>query len=102
MQVRPVTDSLANQYVARRLELTEEQKKKVAEIAEQTQAKQSELFAAMREASDEQRGGLFQKFRQLRSDADEQALAVLTAEQKEAFEEMKGEKIELEMGRGRR
>ena len=102
MQVRPVVDSLANRYVVRRLELTEEQQKKVAEIAKETQAKQSELFGAMRDASDEQRSEAFQKLRQVRSDADEKALAVLTAEQKEAFENMKGEKIELEMERGRR
>jgi Spy/CpxP family protein refolding chaperone len=102
MQVRPVTDSLANRYVVRRLELTEDQQKKVAEVAKETQAKQSELFSAMRDASDEQRAEAFQKLRQLRSDADEKALAVLTAEQKQAFEEMKGKKIELEMGRGRR
>ena len=102
MQVRPVVDSLSNRYVVHRLELTEEQQKKVAEIAQETQAEQSELFAAMRDASDEQRAEVFRKYRQLRSDADEKALAVLTAEQKEAFEKMKGKKIELEMGRGRR
>ena len=102
MQVRPVADSLANRYVVRRLKLTEEQQKKVAEIAKESQAKQSELFAAMREASDEQRGEVFQKMRKIRAEADEKALAVLTAEQKEAFEKMKGKKIELEMGRRRR
>jgi len=102
MQVRPAVESLSNQYVARRLELTEEQQKKVAEIGKETQAQLSELFAAMREASDEQRSEAFQKLRQLRSAADEKALALLTAEQKEAFENMKGEKIELEMRRGRR
>ena len=102
MQVRPVVDSLSNRYVVRRLELTEEQQQKVAELSKETQAKQSELFGAMRDASDEQRQEAFQKLRQVRSDADEKALAVLTAEQKEAFENMKGEKIELEMERGRR
>ena len=102
MQVRPVVDSLSNRYIVRRLELTEEQKKKVAEIAEETQAKQGKLFSAMRDASDEQRSEAFQKLRRIRGDAGEKALAVLTAEQKEAFENMKGEKIELEMDRGRR
>jgi Spy/CpxP family protein refolding chaperone len=102
MQVRPVADSLANRYVVRRLKLTEEQQKKVAEIAKESQAKQSELFAGMREASEEKRDEVLQKLRQVRSDADEKALAVLTDEQKKAFEEMKGEKIELEMGPGRR
>ena len=102
MQIRPVVDSLANQYVARRLELTEEQKKKVAEIGEQMQAKRAELFGSFREATDQQRAEAMQKLRQLRGDADEQALALLTAEQKEAFENMKGKKVEIEWGRGRR
>ena len=56
----------------------------------------------MRDATDEQRSEVYQKLRQVRSDADEKALGVLTAEQKAAFEEMKGEKIELEMRRGPR
>ncbi|OHB80326.1 MAG: hypothetical protein A2V98_24255 [Planctomycetes bacterium RBG_16_64_12] len=102
MQVRAVVDSLANTYVARRLELSDEQKEKVAELGEQTQAKRSELFDALRDASEEQRAEVFQKLRQLRSDADEEALALLTAEQKEAFENMKGEKIELETEGGPR
>jgi Spy/CpxP family protein refolding chaperone len=101
MQVRPVVDSLSNRYVARRLKLTEEQQKKVAEISKQTQAKESELFGAMRNATNAQRSEAFQKLRQLRSAADEKALAVLTAEQKEAFEKMKGEKIKLGTQRGR-
>ena len=102
LQVRPVVDSLANRYVVGRLELTDQQKEKVAEIAKDSQAKQSELYATMRDATDEQRSEVFQKLRQVRSDADEKALGVLTAEQKAAFEEMKGEKIELEMRRRQR
>ena len=102
MQVRPVVDSLANRRVAGRLKLTDQQKQKVAEISKDSQAKQSELYATMRDATDEQRSEVYQKLRQVRSDADEKALGVLSAEQKAAFEEMKGEKIELEMRRGRR
>jgi Spy/CpxP family protein refolding chaperone len=102
MQVRSAVDSLSNRYVAGRLDLTDEQKKKLAEIAKDSQAKQSELFGTFRDATAEQRTEAYQKFRKIRSDADEKALAALTAEQKVAFEEMKGEKIELEMRRGRR
>jgi Spy/CpxP family protein refolding chaperone len=102
MQVRPVVESLARQRVAERLKLTDDQKKKVADINKDTQAKQSELFAALRGASDERRTELFQKLRQARADADQQALAVLTAEQKTAFQEMQGAKIELPTSRGPR
>ncbi|MHC4400947.1 MAG: Spy/CpxP family protein refolding chaperone [Planctomycetota bacterium] len=95
MQYRAVVDSLANRFVAGRLKLTDEQKAKLAEITKEMQAKRSELFAAMRDASEEQRAEVFQKFGKIQSDADQKALATLTAEQKGAFEKMKGEKFEL-------
>jgi Spy/CpxP family protein refolding chaperone len=102
MQVRPAIQNLTNKDVAAQLKLTKEQKKKIAGIAKDMRAKQSELFAGMREASREQRGEAYQKGQKLQADADKQALAVLTAEQKTAFEKMKGEKIELPRRRGRR
>ena len=101
MQIRSVTDSLENRYVAGRLKLTDDQKAKLAEVAKEAQAKMSELYGKMRDASQDQRSEMYQKFRSIRSEGDEKALGVLTAEQKQAFEEMKGEKIELEMRRGR-
>lgn len=102
LQIRAVADSLANRYVAGKLKLTDDQKSNAAQINKDMQAGRSELYATMRDASDEQRREIFQKLRKIRSDADEKALGLLTAEQKAAFEEMKGEKIELEMGRGPR
>jgi hypothetical protein len=102
MQVRAIVDSLSNEYVARRLELNEEQQKKVTEIRNRTQEKQWELYGAMRNAGDDQQSEVIQKFRDLRSAAADEALAVLTAEQKEAFEKMKGEKFEFEYQRGQR
>jgi len=66
------------------------------------EAKQSELRGGMRDATEEQRTEIFQKLRKIRSDVNEKALGVLTAEQKEAFEKMKGERIELPTRRGRR
>ncbi len=101
MQVRAVVDSLANRYVAGRLELTDDQKNKLDEINKDVRAKQSEVYTTLRDASDEQRSEAFQKLRKIRSDADGEALALLTAEQKAAIEEMKGEKIELQTQRGR-
>jgi hypothetical protein len=101
MQVRAVVDSLENRYVARRLELTDEQKEKVATINKDVRARRSELFSGMRDATDEQRREAFEKYRKIRTDADEKALGMLTDEQKEAFEKMKGEKIELPSRRRR-
>jgi len=101
LQVRAVVDSLENRYVAGKLKLTDDQKAKLAAISKDAQAKRSELFSGMRGASDEQRRAAFEKFRKLRAETDEKALGVLTAEQKKAFEDMKGEKIELPSGRNR-
>lgn len=98
-QVRPVVDSLKSRRLVSSLELTDDQQKKVAEIRKEMLTKQSDLFGSMREASDDQRRESAQKIRQIRSDADAQALGVLTAKQKESFESMKGEKFELEMPR---
>ncbi len=53
-------------------------------------------WQGMRDATDEQRTEVFQKLGKIRSDADEKALGVLTAEQKEAFEKMKG-RAEIEL-----
>ncbi|MDP6558250.1 MAG: Spy/CpxP family protein refolding chaperone [Pirellulaceae bacterium] len=100
-QVRAVVDSLANSYISRRLKLTDDQKNKLDEINKGLGTKQSEVYATMRDANDEQRSEAFQKLRKIRSDADAEALALLTAEQKAAFEEMKGEKIELQSRRRR-
>ncbi len=98
-QVRGVVATLGNEFVARRLKLTDEQKKKVAEIAQSTQQKQRELYAGLRGADQEARGKAMGKLRELRQKADQEALAVLTAEQKEGFKKMQGEKFELQMRR---
>ena len=100
MQVRPVMDSLTNRFVAGRLQLTDEQKTKLADLTKDEQAKRSELFSGMRDASEEQRREALGKYRQSRADADEKALGLLSAEQQEAFEKMKGEKFELPSRRG--
>jgi hypothetical protein len=95
LQVRAVVESLESRYVAAKLKLTDDQKAKLAAISKDAQAKRSELFSGMRDAGDEQRRAAFEKSRKLRAETDEKALGVLTAEQKKAFEDMKGEKIEL-------
>ena len=101
MQARSIVDSLSSRYVAGKLKLTDEQKTKVAEIAKGLQAKRSEVFSGNRDASQEQRREAYAKYRKSRTEADEKALGLLNAEQKEAFEKMKGEKIELPSRRRR-
>jgi Spy/CpxP family protein refolding chaperone len=95
MQNRAAIDSLTNQWIAGRLELSDEQKQKLENISKEAAAKQSELRASMRDAGDDQRSEINQKLRDLRTETDSQATGVLTSEQKESFESMKGEKLEL-------
>lgn len=105
LQVRGAVYGLNHKFIAGRLKLTDEQKKKVAEIDKSTQQKRSEAYSGLRNLSQEQRrekmAEVRQKLRKIRSDANAQALGLLTAEQKEAFEKLKGKKFELQMQRGR-
>jgi len=98
-QVRGAVASLNNSRTAERLQLTEEQKKKVAELDKTVQDKLSAAFSGLRDASADQRGARMAELGKIRRDADEQALGLLTAEQKEAFQKMQGEKFELQLNR---
>ncbi len=101
MQVRPALEILAIEQIANRLEVTDEQKMKLAEVKKEIEAKQAKLFAEMRDASQEDRRELSAKYRQLGTDANEKAVGVLTEDQRKKFDEMKGEKFELQMRQGR-
>jgi Spy/CpxP family protein refolding chaperone len=96
LQVRPVLDSLGQKYVAGKLKLTDDQKKKLTEISKDMQAEWTKLSSSMRDATREKRSEAYAKYRTLRTDADKKALEVLTAPQKKTFEEMKGEAFKLE------
>jgi len=99
LQVRGAVYGLNNRYVAGRLELTDEQKKKAAEIEKATTEKVFAAYRGLRDLGDEQRRQAFaearEKIGKIHADAEKQALGLLTAEQKEAFEKMKGEKFEF-------
>ena len=99
LQVRGTLDALNNRWIAGRLELTDEQKKKAAELDKATQDKVTEAYAPLRDLSREERrekmSELREKITKLREEVEKKALGLLTAEQKEALEKMKGEKFEL-------
>lgn len=95
-QVRGVVATLSREWTANRLKLTDEQKKKVAEIDKATRQKQSEAFQGYRDLSQEERRARFAEFGKIRQKADEQALALLNADQKEALKKMQGKKFELQ------
>jgi Spy/CpxP family protein refolding chaperone len=99
LQVRGAVYALNNRWVADRLKLTDEQKKKAAELEKATEEKVSEASSPLRNLSQEERrekmAELREKISKMRSEAEQKAVGLLTAEQKETFEKMKGEKIEL-------
>ena len=99
LQVRGAVYGLNNRFVAGRLNLTDEQKQKAAELQKATQEQVSAAMSGLRDLSQEQRRAkmaeLREQLRKIRDEANEKALGLLTGEQKEAFEKMKGEKIEL-------
>ncbi len=96
MQVRSALESLSEKYVAGKLKLTDEQKKKLTEINAEHAAERTKLFSSMRDATREKRSEAYGKYRTLRTDAEKKALEVLTADQKKTFEEMKGKEFKLE------
>jgi hypothetical protein len=95
LQVRGLVWGLNNPRLAERLQLTEEQKTKAAEIEKATQAKVAEAMSGMRDLSQEQRQEKMAGVRKIRDEAKEQALGILTDQQKEALQKMQGEKFEL-------
>ncbi len=99
LQVRGAVFGLNNRWIARRLELTDDQKKKAAEIEKATQDKIFDAYGSLRNLSQEERREKYAELREetakIQSAADEQALELLTAEQKKAFEEGKGKILDL-------
>jgi len=96
MQYRSVTDTLAGKYVAKKLKLTDDQKTKAAKIGADSRTKRYAIYRTMRDANEAKRAEASKKLRELRAEADKQALALLTDEQSKAFEKMKGKKFEFE------
>jgi Spy/CpxP family protein refolding chaperone len=99
MQIRPALDVLSHRMIVERLGVTPEQQEKLAAVKKESEQKAAELMEQMRDMDREQRGEMMQKFRQQRTETNEKAIAVLTEEQQKQFEEMKGEKFELQWRR---
>jgi hypothetical protein len=100
------TDALLSDRVAKKLGLSDDQRKKLV-------AKRDELNAKMRESVGPQRGGgerpdfdaIRERMETLRKERDEALLSILSAQQKEQFTKMQGEpfdRAQLFQGGGRR
>ncbi len=85
--------------VAKKLELTDEQKKKIEDIQ---QSVMEQTRSAFQDAQGD-REAMVQKMREIREGAKTKALAVLTDKQKETWKEMTGKEFTFEpFGGGRR
>jgi Spy/CpxP family protein refolding chaperone len=101
IQVGGTLAALTNPRIAARLKLTDEQNQKVAEIQKTVQEKTSAIRRGLRNLSQQERTERLAEARKLGQKAEQDALAVLTADQKEAFNKMKGEPFKLpRRGRG--
>jgi Spy/CpxP family protein refolding chaperone len=97
--------ALTRPEVAEKLGLTEDQKKKLSDVAEKIQAKRMDLFQSFGgpPADDQERQDRQKKTQALTDEQNEQSLTVLTADQKDKFEKLKGKKFDttlIQQGRG--
>jgi Spy/CpxP family protein refolding chaperone len=83
--------ALDDKEVQDALGLTADQKEKIKQVREEQAKKGRELFTG--EGS---REGMREKFESLRKETEQKLMDVLTAEQKEKFEKLKGAKFEFE------
>ncbi len=91
--------ALVDEQVANALKLTEEQKKQIRAIEEATREKVRSAMQDHRQQHAAAQSDLEAKASELRDQAVEQALGVLTPEQKESFEKMKGKDVPVERPR---
>jgi Spy/CpxP family protein refolding chaperone len=87
--------ALANPEVAKELGLTEEQQAKIKAANEEAMKAMQEMFqGGMRNLSQEERTAAREKMDKAQKDTETKLMEVLTAEQKEKLEKMKGEKFD--------
>ncbi len=84
------TQALNDKDVQEALGLTGDQKEKIKQVGEEMAKKRGELFGGGGGQ------GMREKFEALRKETDQKLMEVLTAEQKEKFEKLKGSKFEVD------
>jgi Spy/CpxP family protein refolding chaperone len=92
--------ALMDPEVAKTLAITEDQKAKLKALRDEAGEKIRKIFDSMRDLSPEEREAKRtenqEKMRQMQKEVMEKALAVLTSDQREKFEKMKGKKFDLD------
>ena len=88
------TSVLDDETIAKELKITEQQQTQLEEARDAAREAMRGQFQSLRDLPEDQRG---QKVQELRRESEQKVLAVLTAEQREQFEKMQGEKIEIDI-----
>lgn len=91
--------ALEDEEISAALKINDEQKKKLEEIREEGNTKMQEAFTSARAGGGDQ-GKIREKMAAMRKELSDKALAVLTPEQKEQFEKLKGKEFKFPAGRG--
>jgi Spy/CpxP family protein refolding chaperone len=97
LQRRGAFGALQDADVATALKLTDEQKKKVETLAEESRPGRGQGGGG---GAGGDREAMRERFQALQKERNEKALGILTAEQKAEFEKMQGAKFEFPAGRG--
>ncbi len=95
VQVRGAS-ALQDPAVAKKLGITEQQQEEIRQANQDANSSMREQMQALRDSSDREQARA--KMAELRSKAGEKVLAVLSAEQRKNFDEMKGEPFEMPPG----
>lgn len=82
--------------VAKELNITDDQKKKLGEARQSNGEAMREAFEGARDQNGS-REEMRAKFEKMREDANKKLMEVLTSEQQEKLESLKGEKVEIDM-----
>ncbi len=82
----------ADPAIAKELNLTDDQKKKMDEVRESNRAAMREAFQGGRDQA-----GAREKLEKLREESNSKLMAVLTSDQQAQLEAMKGEKVDIDM-----
>jgi Spy/CpxP family protein refolding chaperone len=106
-------NALTDKELAGKLKITADQQQSIKDLFEAQRDMQREFYSGLRDLSQEERRKKFEELRtkgeDLRKETETAVLGVLSASQKTAFENMKGEKFEIDrrslfrgFGRGNR
>lgn len=91
--------ALEDDEIAAALKVTDEQKKKLEAIREEGNAAMQEMFTSLRASGGDQ-GAMREKIGVMRKELSDKALALLTPEQREQFDKLKGKEFKFPSGRG--